>query len=88
MTYDDFRADLKSAGVTLRQFAIQCGLAYSTVAYWDKPRPGSGIAPVPKWAGLLLHAWIQFPELLPVEHQPRAAEASRKASSCPGRNRR
>lgn len=64
MTHDTFRARLKAAGINISQFARWCGLSYSTVAYWGKPRPGSGVAPVPAWAGLLLDAWIQFPELV------------------------
>lgn len=49
MTPSEFRAALKSAGITQREFAAATGVNKATVSKWL-----GGVHPLPKWVGLAL----------------------------------
>ena len=60
----DFRAALKSLGLTGRGFAALTGIHEETVTGWGRVRSGRGVQEVPLWALLLLDAWTANPETL------------------------
>ncbi len=60
----DFRAALKSLGLTGRGFALLTGIHEETVTGWGKARSGRGVQEVPRWAWLLLDAWAAYPKAL------------------------
>jgi hypothetical protein len=60
----DFRATLKSLGLTGRGFADLTGIHEDTVSGWGRARSGRGVQQAPRWAWLLLDAWVAHPEAL------------------------
>lgn len=64
MTPTEFRARLKSLGLTLQGFALLTGVHPLTVSYWGRDRPGAGFQKIPAWVPLLLQAWERSPDLL------------------------
>lgn len=60
----EFRERLCILGLSGRAFADLTGLHEETVNGWGKSRSGRGVQEVPRWALLLLHAWICHPETM------------------------
>jgi hypothetical protein len=67
----DFRAALKSLGLTCRGFALLTGIHEETVTGWGKARSGRGVQEVPRWAWLLLDGWAAHPDALDAARMPR-----------------
>jgi hypothetical protein len=84
----DFRAALKSLGLTGRGFALLTGVHEETVSGWGRTRSGRGVQEVPLWAWLLLDAWTAHPETLDAARASETrAQTSRAAQDCHSRPR-
>jgi len=75
VTPADFRARLKTLGLSLQDFSALTGANVTTVSYWGRERPGAGFQAFPRWVESLVSAWERSP--------PEAQREKRKLSeSC------
>jgi len=57
MTYEEFRAQLKSNGLNVNKFGALVGKEPSYISHWKHAKRG-----VPRWVGSWLTLWAFLPE--------------------------
>lgn len=76
MTAPEFRAALKTLGLTVAGFAALTGQHHTTLYRWGYERDGR-VQPIPKWVPLLLGAWTEYELLADALSEPRRAAEPR-----------